>query len=114
MQADALHLLGMLLLIIGTAGSLIGVLGVARMPDFHTRLQAAGMVITFGAGGVLLGVMVLSGPPASLKALATAGFLVLTAPMVTHVLARTAYRMGVGAGTGAPDELAEDQERQER
>lgn len=101
--------LGALLLISGTAFCALGVYGMIRLPDIYNRLHAAGKIMTFGAGGVLLSLLFLAPERAGLKGLATAAFLLLTAPMVTHILARAAYR---GRAPLAPesvrDDLAED------
>lgn len=98
---------GALFLVTGTAFCVLGVYGVVRMPDVYTRLHATGAVITIGAAGVLTALLFLAPERAGLKALATAAFLMLTAPMVTHVLARAAYRSGVPLGTASVrDDLA--------
>lgn len=86
---------GLLLLVQGTVFCVLGVYGMLRLPDLYNRLHAAGKVLTFGAGGVLLSLIFLSPPRAGLKGLATAIFLLLTAPVVTHLLARAAFRSGV-------------------
>lgn len=100
---------GALLLVSGTAVCVLGVSGLVRLPDLYNRLHAAGKITTFGAGGVLLSLLFLAPPRAGLKALATAIFLLLTAPVVSHVLARVAYHLGVPlARESVRDDLAED------
>lgn len=102
-------LIGAFLLVSGTAFCVLGVYGMVRLPDTYNRLHAAGQVLTLGAGGVLLSLLFLATPRAGLKGLATAAFLLLTAPVVTHVLARAAYRLGVPlAPQTVRDDLAED------
>ncbi len=102
---------GVILLVSGTAFCVLGVYGLVRLPDLYNRLHAAGKVMTFGAGGVLLSLLFLAPQRAGLKALATALFLLLTAPMVTHLLARAGYRLGVPlASEPVRDDLAEDEE----
>jgi multicomponent Na+:H+ antiporter subunit G len=104
-------LFGGALLIAGTGFCLLGAYGLLRMPDFYNRVHAASVVITLGAAGVLLAVLVAGPPGAGLRALATAIFLSLTAPMVTHVLMRTAYRQEVpfAPGTERGDARNEDE-----
>jgi multicomponent Na+:H+ antiporter subunit G len=103
-----LDVIGGALLIAGTAFSVLGVYGVTRLPDIYTRLQATGMVITGGAGCVLLSLLFLAESRAGFKALATAAFLLLTAPMVTHTLTRAAYRLRVPlVPDAARDDLAD-------
>jgi multicomponent Na+:H+ antiporter subunit G len=107
MLATLLLAAGMAALVAGTLLCVLGTLSVLRLSDTYSRIQAAGLVITGGAGGVLLAVVLLEGGRTGLKALATAGFLLLTAPLVTHVLARGAYRQGIPLGPYAVrDDLA--------
>jgi multicomponent Na+:H+ antiporter subunit G len=109
MGAALLPAIGTVLLAVGTVFCAIGVLGLLRMPDFYNRVQAGGVVITLGAGSVLLAPIFLASPAAGLRGLVTALFLALTAPMVTHVLVRSAYRKEVPlAAISERDEYAED------
>jgi multicomponent Na+:H+ antiporter subunit G len=102
---------GVVLLGTGTLFCVVGVLGLLRMPDFYNRVQAAGVVITLGAGCVLLSTLFLASPAAGLRGLVTAVFLSLTAPMVAHVLVRAAYRQEVPLSADTVcDELAEDEQ----
>jgi multicomponent Na+:H+ antiporter subunit G len=100
---------GFVLLTGGTLFCVVGVIGLLTMPDFYNRVHAAGVVMTLGAGGVLLSTIFLASPAAGLRGLVTAAFLSLTAPMVAHVLVRAAYRTDVPLTEGtSPDELADD------
>lgn len=70
---------------------LVGTLGVLRMPDVFTRLHAAGMTDTMGAGFLILGMCLQAG--LSLVAVRFAlvyVFLLFTSPISTHALARAA------------------------
>ena len=112
MVALLIKSIGVFLLISGTVFCVLGVYGMVRLPDIYNRLHAAGKVMTFGAGGVLLSLLFLVPSRAGIKGLATAAFLLLTAPVVTHVLARAAYRAGVPlAPESGRDDLAEDRRR---
>ncbi|CAN5716120.1 monovalent cation/H(+) antiporter subunit G [soil metagenome] len=103
------NLIGGALLVMGTLFCVLGVYGILRLPDLYNRIHAAGMVITLGAGGILLSLLFLGEPRAGLRGLVTAMFLSLTSPMVTHVVARTAYRRGVPLSVHTVrDDLAED------
>ena len=42
------------LIIIGSAGLVIGAIGVLRLPDVYTRMHAASITDTLGAGALLL------------------------------------------------------------
>jgi multicomponent Na+:H+ antiporter subunit G len=112
MLDEAIRIVGLTLLGAGTFFCVLGVYGVMRLPDLYNRLHAAGMVMTMGAGCVFLSLLFVGAPQAGLKGVVTAAFLALTAPMVTHVLARTAYHQGVPlAEETLRDELANEEGR---
>lgn len=75
----------------------VGSIGVLRFPDVYTRLHAAGMTDTMGAGLVLIGLSFQSGlsfeSPAwliTVRLLMIWAFLLFTSPIATHALARAA------------------------
>ena len=75
---------------------LAGTLGVLRLPDFYTRLHAAGMTDTLGAELILIGLIIQSGfTLLSLKLLIVAFFLFVTSPTATHAVAHAAYTAGL-------------------
>ncbi|MCA9283767.1 MAG: monovalent cation/H(+) antiporter subunit G, partial [Phycisphaerales bacterium] len=49
------------LLVAGGFFSVVGALGLVRMPDFITRMHSASVTDTLGAGLVLLGLMLQAG-----------------------------------------------------
>ena len=71
---------------------LAGALGVLRLPDFYTRLHAAGVTDTLGAELILLGLILQSGfTQTSLKLLIIGFLLTLTSPTATHAIASAAW-----------------------
>ncbi|WP_409433463.1 monovalent cation/H(+) antiporter subunit G [Litorimonas sp. RW-G-Af-16] len=86
---------------------LAGTIGVLRLPDFYTRLHAAGMTDTLGAELILISLIFQSGwSLMTLKLLLVAFFLLVTSPTATHAVAHAAYRAGLKPLTGkmqAPD-----------
>jgi len=69
----------------------IGGIGLLRLPDFYTRLHAAGMTDTLGAGLILVGLALQSGLTlVTVKLLLTFGFLIFTSPTAAHALAKAA------------------------
>lgn len=81
---------------IGLLFVLGGTLGVLRLPDFFTRLHAAGMTDTLGAELILLGLIVQEGfTQLSLKFLFVSMFLLLTSPTATHAVANAAHQAGL-------------------
>lgn len=77
----------------GALSCLIASIGVLRFPDFFTRMHAASKAGSLGAGLPLLAVsLALWDASVTIRALATAGFVLLTAPVAAHVLGYAAYR----------------------
>ena len=84
---------------------LVGTFGVLRMPDVYTRLHAAGMTDTMGAGFLLLGmglqtvVGMMHGESTYWLVLVRIvfiyAFLLFTSPIATHALARAGLAGGV-------------------
>lgn len=74
---------------------LAGAVGVIRLPDFYTRLHAAGMTDTLGAELILFGLILQAdGWQVIAKLLLVAFFLVVTSPTATHAVAHAAYKAG--------------------
>ena len=75
----------------GSFFSLTGGLGILRLPDFFTRLHAAGVTDTLGAGLMLIGLMLQSGLSlVTVKLVLVLAFLLFTSPTATHALAKAA------------------------
>ena len=74
----------------------VGTVGILRMPDIYTRLHAAGMTDTMGAGFLLAG-MALQVEPSliTVRLVLIYLFLLFTSPIGTHALARAALVGGV-------------------
>ena len=83
-------------LALGGCFCIVGTVGLNRMPDFFTRMHAAGITDTVGAGFVLLGLMLQAGWSLVMVKLAFIGLLILfTSPTATHALAKAALTRGV-------------------
>lgn len=79
----------------GAAFVLLAALGVLRMPDMLSRLQAASKAATLGSAFLLGAVAVHFGDPSVLmRAVALGAFLFLTVPIAAHLIARASYLMG--------------------
>jgi multicomponent Na+:H+ antiporter subunit G len=96
---------------VGLAFDFIGCLGLVRFPDVYNRLHSAIKCVTLGTSSMLLGLFFYKGfSAAGIKALLCIGFLLLTAPVSAHVLARSAHKYGVKLWEkSACDQYAEDQ-----
>jgi multicomponent Na+:H+ antiporter subunit G len=95
------------LLIFGAAWMLIAALGVLRMPDLFSRMQASAKAGTLGIGVLVLSVAIHFGDlQVSGHAVLIIAFFFLTAPVAAHMIARAAYLIGVPLWEGTRrDEL---------
>jgi multicomponent Na+:H+ antiporter subunit G len=101
---------------LGVAFSLSGVVGILRMPDLYTRIQCSSKTITMGALPVLVGVVVVEGPVSNYgsRALLVAFLLLVVNPLASHSLARAAYKAGIPMWDGAVvDEVSEREHKSE-
>ena len=93
---------GMILIVVGLVFDFLGCLGLIRFPDVYNRLQASAKCVTIGTCGILLGIFFLKGFTATgIKALPCIAFIMLTAPVSAHALARSAYLSGVKPWEGS-------------
>lgn len=83
-------------LLAGVIFVLAGAIGVLRLPDFYTRMHAAGVTDTLGAELIVFGLILQAGFSAlSLKLALIGVFVFLTSPTATHAVANAAYRAGL-------------------
>ncbi|MBA2410460.1 MAG: Na+/H+ antiporter subunit G [Gammaproteobacteria bacterium] len=93
-----LEILISLLLLFGASLSLIGSIGLVRLPDFYSRLHGPAKTATLGVGSVLLASILYfsaRGPSISLHELLILLFLFITTPVSTHLMAKAALHLGI-------------------
>jgi multicomponent Na+:H+ antiporter subunit G len=74
----------------------VGAIGMVRMPDLFTRMQAASLIDTVGAGLLLFGFMLQAGfGLVTLKLVVMLALFFFIGPMVSHALAQAALHEGV-------------------
>ncbi len=101
MTAFLLDALSWLLLGLGVFFTLVGALGMLRLPDVFARMHAAGMTDTMGAALILVGLCFQAGDAAVVaRLLLVVAFLWFTGPISTHAVARAALETGVRPLTG--------------
>lgn len=94
-MATALDILSWSCLVGGGLFVFIGGIGLVRFPDFFTRLHAASVTDTLGAGLILLGLGLQEGWTLNtVKLVLILIFMVLTGPTATHALAKAALHGG--------------------
>jgi multicomponent Na+:H+ antiporter subunit G len=101
-----------LLWIVGSIFALLSAVGVLRMPDVFTRMQASTKASTLGLGCLLIGAALQFDDAGSLiRLICIGGFLLLTTPLAAHVIARAAYRAGVPLWSGTVVDERDDTPR---
>jgi len=96
------------LLLIGTGFTLVGSIGLVRLPDFYTRMHAPTKATTLGVSSILAAAaLTLPGNPLALAAKAglVIVFLFLTAPIGAHMMARAARHAQIETFAKTRDEL---------
>jgi multicomponent K+:H+ antiporter subunit G len=86
------------LLLTGSLFTLVGAIGLARLPDFFMRLHGPTKSTTLGVGGIVLASVVdfsTHNDFASLHELLIPAFLFLTAPISAHMLAKAGIQQRV-------------------
>lgn len=95
-MSEVVHLLSWICLLAGGAFAAIGALGMVRMPSLFTRMHAASVTDTLGAGLILAGLALQAGFTLVTLKLAVLGLLIFFAsPVATHALAKAALARGV-------------------
>jgi multicomponent Na+:H+ antiporter subunit G len=88
--------LSWILLLAGSFFLVVGAIGLNRMPDVFSRLQATGVSDTAGAGFLLLGMMLQAGfTLVTVKLIFLLVIFLFTAPVATHAVTRAALSVGV-------------------
>ncbi len=95
---DPVELIVSAFILSGATFALIGSIGLARLPDFYMRLHGPTKATTLGVGGMVLGSSIwfsFRGDGLSLHEVLIALFLLISAPVSAHVVAKAALHMKV-------------------
>ena len=96
MTAIILDVLSFVLIGIGSFSLIVGALGVLRLPDVYTRMHAASITDTLGAGSIILGLILQAGLTlVAGKLFLILVFLFFTSPASSFALAHAALSSGV-------------------
>lgn len=95
-MALAVDIASLVLISAGAFFILVGAIGIIRLPDFFTRIHAAGVTDTLGAELVLLGLILQAGFSfLAVKLFLVGAFIFFTSPTATHAIANAAYTAGM-------------------
>ncbi|MDA0372858.1 MAG: monovalent cation/H(+) antiporter subunit G [Planctomycetota bacterium] len=96
-----LELLSWACVLSGAFFTLVGGIGILRMPDLFSRLHASGVADMLGAGLLLVGLMLQADSFWTVAKIGILlGFFALTSPTAAHVVAKCALHTGVQPMTG--------------
>lgn len=85
-----------LLILIGAGFTLLGSIGLARLPDFFMRLHGPTKATTLGVGAMVIASAIyfsVTEPGISLHEIAVTLFLFITAPVSAHLLSKAALHI---------------------
>lgn len=94
-----------LFIVIGASFALIGSIGLARLPDFYSRVHGPTKATTLGVGALLAASVLhfsTRGEGVSLHELLITIFLFMTAPVSAHLLVKAALLLQVRSVTAGP------------
>ncbi len=86
------------MLLMGGFFTLVGALGLLRLPDFYSRLHGPTKATTVGVGSIVLASVVffsVRGEGIGISEVLITVFLFITAPVSANILAKAAMHMGV-------------------
>lgn len=90
------NIIATIVIAIGIFFMIMGSIGLLKLPDFYTRLHAAGKCDTVGLALIIMGCMIYQGLDfITIKLLFVLAFYLFTIPVGTHAIMKAAYRTGV-------------------
>jgi len=110
MMDQILHIASWVLLVGGSIFTLIGVIGMLRLPDMFARMHGASLIDTMGVLLILTGLALQSGwTIVTIKLVLIIIFIFYTSPTATHALAQAALWSGL-----KPESVEQDPEGEGR
>jgi len=84
------------LILLGSFFTIVGALGLVRMPEVFTRMHAASVTDTLGVGFLIFGMALQAGfGLVTLKLVILMALFLFTGPVVTHALAQACLHEGI-------------------
>jgi multicomponent Na+:H+ antiporter subunit G len=102
-------LLSTVFIVSGVIFMMVAALGILKLPDFYIRMSAITKAGTMGVGLIVAGIAIYFNELLiATKSFVIISFMMLTAPVAAHIIARAAYRHGIPFwGKNLVDELNE-------
>jgi len=98
--------IAILAILVGTLFSVIGVLGMVRLPDPYARLHATGKIGVYGTVLLLVAAAVWT-PLGWGRAIFLMALLMVTGPVSAHAISSAAWRIGLPMKSPIRDDLSE-------
>ncbi|MEA3287273.1 MAG: monovalent cation/H(+) antiporter subunit G [Candidatus Marinimicrobia bacterium] len=109
-----LSIIGHIMVAVGSVFLFLGALGIYRLPDIYSRMQAGTKATTLGALSMIIGVGLIQ-PEFFTKTVIIALFIAISNPISSHALARGSHRAGIKpfskSGFDAYDTMKEKMEK---
>lgn len=88
------------LIAVGAFFALAGTIGIIKMPDTFSRMQASTCITTLGVIGVGLGsllyaIFIMNSPATAVKVAVIVVLVIVTNPVGAHAIAKGAYQAGI-------------------
>ena len=92
----AIEIISWIFLVLGSLFSIIGGIGIVRLPEFFSRMHAGGVTDTLGATFLVVGLLFQAGfTLVAVKLSMILLFLLITSPTSCHALAKSAISEGL-------------------
>jgi multicomponent Na+:H+ antiporter subunit G len=90
------EIIAKIFILTGIMFNLFGCLGLVRFPDVYSRLHSSVKCVMLGTTNILFGLFLFRGfDSTGIKAIICIIFVILTAPVSAHALARAAHKAGI-------------------
>ena len=100
--------IGACFLIVGSFFCAVAALGVIRMPDVYIRLHASTKAGTLGLGLIMIGIaFIFSALTVTSRVIVIILFVLITAPVASHMLGRAALYMGTAIWKNEKDKFVQ-------
>lgn len=111
-MSQVLEILSWVTMLSGSAVLLITGLGVLTLPDYYSRGHAVAITDTLGAALILAGLVTQAGLSLiSAKLVLIMVFLVITGPVASHTLAKTAHLHGIPLPPERKEKWTDEEDR---